>query len=389
MLDLLKPFRILDASTIVMGPMAGQVLGDLGAEVIKLEPPTGDLARSSGTRGPDGTGALFANNNRNKLGVVADLKTPEGQVILGELLDHSDVVLHNMRPAAARRVGLDAETVRQGRPRLIHCAATGYGSGGPYAGRPAYDDIIQAAGGLAALPTRVGAEPAYVPTIVADKIGGLHILYAILAALLARERTGQGQAIEVPMFECLVAFLMNEHLDAASFDPGGRPGYVRLLNPSRRPYATADGWLSVMPYDERHWRAVLDAMGETGIPSESWFGDPAQRNARSDRLYHRLATGLTQKPTEAWIAIFEAKDIPYARVAGIDDLLSDPHLSAQNFFAASDDLPGRVRSVPLPVRFDGVAQGRDHAAPGLGTHAAEVLRRLGEEVPRVGPRTTE
>ncbi|MAY64064.1 MAG: CoA transferase [Rhizobiales bacterium] len=379
MLDLLKSVRVLDASSIVMGPMAGQILGDLGAEVIKLEPPSGDLARTSGTPGPDGTGALFANNNRNKLGVVADLKTMEGQRTLASLLERCDVVLHNMRPAAAARIGLDAETVRRGRPSIVHCAAVGYGSDGPYAGRPAYDDIIQAAGGLAGLSMRVGGEPAYVPSIVADKIGGLHIVYAVLAALLARERTGRGRAIEVPMFECLAAFLMNEHLDAASFDADGKAGYERLLNPHRRPHATADGWLAVMPYDERHWRAILEEMGETAIPAEPWFADPAQRNARSGVLYHRLATGLTERPTAAWIAVCESGDIPYAQVNSIDDLLTDPHLAARGFFSATDPFPGRVRSVPLPVRFSDTASGPDRAAPGLGEHTAEILDRAGRE----------
>lgn len=376
MLDLLKSIRVIDASSIVMGPMAGQILGDLGAEVIKLEPPMGDLARASGSRGPDGMGALFANNNRNKLGVVADLKTEEGQRVLATLLDGADVVLHNMRPAAAARIGLDPETVRAGRPGLIHCAATGYGSDGPYAGRPAYDDIIQAAGGLAGLSVRVSGAPAYVPSILADKIGGLHIVYAILAALVARAETGQGRAIEVPMFECLAAFLMNEHLDAASFSPEGTPGYGRLLNPDRRPYATADGWLAVMPYDERHWRGIFAEMGETEIPAAPWFADPRERNARSAQLYHRLATGFTARPSASWIAVCEARDIPYARVNGIDELLDDPHLAAKDFFAPTDALAGRERSVPLPVDFGVTHAAADRAAPALGADTDAVLARL-------------
>lgn len=380
MLDLLTSIRVLDASSIVMGPLAGQILGDLGAEVIKLEPPSGDLARSSGTRGPDGTGALFANTNRNKRGLCLDLKTAEGRAALSDLLDGCDVVIHNMRPAAAARIGLDPDATRRGRPRLIHCMATGYGTGGPNAGQPAYDDIIQAAGGMAMLAAAAagpeGGAPRYAPTLLADKVGALHVVYAVLAALVARARTGLGQAIEVPMFETLAAFLMAEHLDEATFEADGAPGYRRLLNPDRRPYATADGWLAVMPYDERHWRAILSEIGATDLLSATWFPDPAERNRRSDQLYHRLATALVGRDTEAWIAVCARADIPCARLASPGDLLHDPHLAAQDFFAPTDGAPGRVRSVPMPVRFANATMRPDLPPPALGADTDRILSAL-------------
>lgn len=377
MLDLLKTVRVLDVSSIVMGPMAGQILGDLGADVTKLEPPQGDLARYSGSQGPERIGALFANNNRNKRSIVADLKTPEGQAVLTALLDRSDVVLHNMRPSAAKRVGLDPSTACSGRPSLIYCAATGFGTNGPYAERPAYDDVIQAVGGLAGLPTSFGKEPSYVPSIAADKIGALHIVYSILAALYARSTTGCGQAIEVPMFECLVSFLMNEHLDAASFEAAGKPGYSRLLNPWRRPYATSDGWLAVLPYDERQWRAVLGEIGELALADETWFVDPSERNARSALLYQRLAQALPSRTTAEWIAVLIDLDIPHGRVSSLDELLDDPHLKATNFFSPCDGMNGRVRSVPQPVIFSGEVKRHDIAAPKLGADTNCILAELG------------
>ena len=376
MLDLLNGLRIVDASSIVMGPMAGQAFADMGADVIKLEPPTGDLARTSGARGPDGMGALYANNNRNKRSLVLDLKTESGQKVLARLLDKTDVLLHNMRPNAALRVGLDAASVRANRARIIHCTATGFGSGGVYAGRPAYDDIIQAVGGLAGLTCHSGAAPAYVPSIMADKIGAMHVVQAVLAAVIQRSTTGQGTAVEVPMFECLAAFLMNEHLDAATFCDDGTPGYSRLLNPHRRPYKTADGWLAVMPYNEAHWRRTFEVLGEIEIPASDWFPNPAERNARSAQLYERLAQGLIDRSTQDWADIFERIDVPHSQVSSLGDLLKDPHLSAKGFFEPTDDMPGRKRSVPIPLTFDGIATRPDSAPPALGEHSREILGDL-------------
>lgn len=389
MLDLLKGLRVVDASNIVMGPMAGQSLGDFGAEVIKLEPPTGDLSRTAGSLGPDGNGALFANNNRNKQSLVIDLKKPEAGAILSKLLATTDVFLHNMRPKAAARLGLDAKTIRASHPGIIHCTACGFGSDGPYSGRPAYDDIIQAAGGLAALPTQTGrktndgstgghaSEPTYVPSIMADKIGAMHVVQAILAALIKRSTSGQGCELEVPMFECLTAFLMNEHLDGASFAEDGKPGYGRLLNPHRRPYATADGWLAVMPYNEGHWRRTFEAMGETDLPQAPWFTDPAGRNARSSELYERLGRGLLSRTTDDWIGILESIDIPHAKVASLSDLLDDPHLAATGFFNPSDGLPGRRRSVPMPQKFHNMPKQADTPPPLLGKDSEHILTELG------------
>ncbi len=377
MKDLLGGIRIVDVTTIVMGPMASQILADLGADVIKVEALDGDLARHSGASGPDGMGALFANNNRNKKSLAIDLRTAEGKAVMGRLLACSDVLMHNMRLEAAARLGLSCDAVRTINPSIIHCAAVGFGSEGPYAGRAAYDDVIQAASGLAALPLEVGRAPDYVPSIMADKIAALHVVYAILAALTRRERTGETSAIEVPMFEAMSAFLLNEHLDAASFETDGKPGYSRLLNPNRRPYATADGWLAVMPYSATQWRSTLEELGRHAVMDEPWFASASGRNAHSEALYGLLAQALPARTTDEWIAVFERLDVPHARLNTLDDLLHDPHLDAVGFFQPSDGLDGRKRSVPQPVQFAGVEEKPDAPPPALGADSDTILAELG------------
>ena len=377
MQNLLNGLRVLDTTSIVMGPMASQTMADLGAEVIKIEPPEGDLARASGTPGPGGMGALFANNNRNKRSLALDLKRPECRAALERLLEQADAVLLNMRPKAAARLGLDSETLCARYPRLIHCLATGFGTDGPYGGRAAYDDIIQAAAGLAGLAGRVSGVPAYVPSIMADKIGALHVVHAVLAAVIHRQATGKGMAIEVPMFETLTAFLMNEHLDAATYHTTAAPGYARVLTPHRRPYATADGWLAVMPYTRQHWAAMLAMIGKQAITEASWFDDAGERNRRASVLYALLAEALPDRTTAGWTEALAQTDIPHAAVPGFDSVLEDPHLAAQGFFAPSDGLPGRARSVPQPVRFTGVARCADRPPPALNADGAAILQEAG------------
>ena len=377
MLNLLDGIRIVDVTTIVMGPMASQMLADLGADVVKVEPLSGDLARQSGTMGPDGMGALFANNNRNKKSLALDLRKAEGKEILEKLLERSDVLLHNMRPKAAERLDLSRDAVRRINPAIIHCAAVGFGSGGPYAGRAAYDDVIQAVSGLASLSLEVGGEPQYVPSIMADKTAAMHVVYAILAALLKRERTGEACAVEVPMFESMVAFLMNEHLDAASFDVTGKPGYSRLLNPNRRPYRTADGWLAVMPYSGEQWQRTLAELGLAAVMEEPWFSSAAGRNSHSQTLYGLLADVLPGRTTAQWMGVFARLDVPHAMINRLEDLLDDPHLDAVDFFKPSDGLRGRKRSVPQPVRFSHVEERPDFAPPALGADSRTILAELG------------
>lgn len=383
MTPLLKGIRVIEVGAVVLGPYAGQILADLGAEVIKVEALEGDIARNAYPRGPisdsDSGGALFVNNNRNKRMLAIDLKQPEGRAALGKLIETADILFHNMRIDAAERLGLGFDTVAAINPRIIHCAAIGFGQRGRYRDRPAFDDIIQAASGVAGLATANGDVPRFVPTILADKVAALHAVYGILAALVARANGQEGAIkVEVPMFEALAAFLLNEHLSGATFAADGATGYPRILSPNRRPFQTADGWIAVLPYTDRQWRAFLNEVGRDDVTKQPWFSDPPQRQARIGELYALVAECLPARTTAAWIEVLEARDVPCSQVNGIDDLLTDPHLAEIGFFDVPAGYPeGIARNIPQPVLFDTVAPASDTAPRPLGADSREVLREAG------------
>jgi len=378
MLPLLKGIRVVEVGAVVLGPYAGQILADLGAEVIKVEPLEGDIARNAHPSGPAG-GALFVNNNRNKRMLALDLKAPEGRAALARLIGTADVLFHNMRIDAAERLGLGFDAVAAINPRIVHCAAIGFGQRGPYRDRPAFDDIIQAASGVAGLATATGGDPRFVPTILADKVAALHAVYGILAALVARANGREGPIqVEVPMFEVLAAFLLNEHLAGATFAADGKTGYPRLLSPDRRPFRTADGWIAVLPYTDRQWRAFLTETGREDVIAQDWFTDPRQRQARIGELYALVAAALPARTTGDWIVALEARDVPCSKVSGIDDLLTDPHLTDIGFFDVPEGYPeGVVRTLPQPVRFDGLDAAPDTAPRSLGADSRAVLAECG------------
>jgi crotonobetainyl-CoA:carnitine CoA-transferase CaiB-like acyl-CoA transferase len=380
MIPLLTGIRVVEVGAVVLGPYAAQILGDLGAEVIKVEPIEGDIARNAHPQGPGG-GALFVNNNRNKRMLAIDLKRAEGRDALARLIGTADVLLHNMRADAAERLGLGFAAVAAINPRIIHCAAIGFGQAGQYRDRPAFDDIIQAASGMAGLAMHHNGAPQFVPTIVADKVAGLHAVYGILAALVARERGQPGPfSVEVPMFEAMVAFLMNEHLAEASFTADGATGYPRVLSPNRRPFRTADGWIAVLPYTAEQWRRFLAEIGREALCEEGWFRDARTRQARIDELYAILAESLPARTTDAWVETLSARDVPCARIATPDDLLSDPHLAEVGFFDVPEGYPaGIARMVPQPVRFNTVAPAPDAPPAGIGADSRAVLRDCGHD----------
>lgn len=377
MLDLLKGVRVVELTTIVLGPMAGQILADFGAEVIKVEAPEGDLARYVDPCAPSGESSMFVNNNRNKQSIALDLKTAEGNEILHALVATADVFLHNMRLSAIERLGFGPETLRALHPRLIYCSAIGFGSAGPYASRPAYDDVIQAASGIAGLPTYTGGEPAYVPGVIADKIAALYAANAIAVALYGREHSGQGVTIEVPMFEALTSFVMTEHMAAASFATDAAPGYQRLLNPHRRPFRTSDGWLAVLPYTEAHWRRTFREMGRDDVLAQPWFAKATERSRHTGDMYETLGLEMPKRSTADWLETFQRLDVPHSKVSTLADLLDDPHLQAVGFFEPTDEMQARTRSVPQPVRMNGPTQTPDRAAPGLGADTEALLADLG------------
>ncbi|MEN2978025.1 CoA transferase [Tistrella bauzanensis] len=377
MLDLLKGVRVVELSTIVLGPMAGQILADFGAEVVKVEAPEGDLARYVDPRADTGESAMFVNCNRNKRSIAIDLKTAEGREVLRRLVARADVFLHNMRLAAIDRLGFGPAEMCALNPRLIYCSAIGFGSRGPYAARPAYDDVIQAASGIAGLPVHIGGEPAYVPGVIADKIAALYAANAIAMALYGRRDSGRGVEIEVPMFEVLSAFVMTEHLAAASFSETAAPGYQRLLNRQRRPFQTADGWLAVLPYTEAHWRRTFAELGQDDVVRQPWFADATDRSRHAAQMYEVLAAAMLTRSTDDWIATFQRLDVPHSRVSSLQDLLTDPHLAAVGFFQPTDPLPARVRSVPQPVTMRGINLAADQAPPELGADTGALMTELG------------
>lgn len=378
MVPLLNGVRIIEVGSVVLGPYAGQVLADLGAEVIKVEALEGDIARNAHPAGP-GDGALFINNNRNKRLLAIDLKRPEGQAAFAKLIATADVLFHNMRVDAAERLGLGFEAVAAINPAIIHCAAIGFGQRGPYRDRPAFDDIIQAASGLAGLEAATGADPRFVPTVLADKVAALHAVYGIMAALVARAH-GRTDAIkvEVPMFEALTAFLLNEHLAAATFADDGALGYPRILSPNRRPFRTADGWIAVLPYTDRQWRSFLSEVDREDIVAQPWFTDPRQRPAHIDALYAVVAESLPARSTADWLVALSACDVPCSQVPDLPSLLNDPHLTEIGFFDVPAGYPeGIRRALPQPVLFDGIAATPDTASRALGADSRAILREAG------------
>jgi crotonobetainyl-CoA:carnitine CoA-transferase CaiB-like acyl-CoA transferase len=390
MIPLLAGTRILELSAVVMGPFAGQILADLGAEVIKVEPIEGDVARASHpqanghaagqTGGPaTGMGALYVNNNRNKRAIAVDLKSERGKQVIHQLIRRSDVLLHNMRPDAADRLGLGFDAVAAINPRLIYCSAIGFGQRGRYRGRPAFDDVIQAAAGLAGIAEHNGEDPRFIPTILADKVGALHAVYGILAALVARAH-GRQEAlrVEVPMFEALTSFILNEHLAAATFQQDGKVGYSRVLSPDRRPYRTRDGWIAVLPYTAEQWRRFLIEAGRADVLNEPWFHQADSRHAHIDYLYSVIASVLPQRDSASWLEALSRLDIPCSQVNRLEDLLKDPHLHDVDFFHVGERYPATIkRMLPQPVVFGGVAPEADMPPPSLGADTRTVLGECG------------
>jgi crotonobetainyl-CoA:carnitine CoA-transferase CaiB-like acyl-CoA transferase len=332
----LHGIRVLDLSTVIAGPYATQILGDMGAEIVKVEPPQGDIMRAPGPSRSPGMGAAFLNCNRNKRSVALDLKRADDLERLLDMAGQAQVLVHNMRPAAAARLGLAYEDVRAHNPALIYCAIVGYGQSGPYRDRPAYDDIIQAAAGWAGIEQRVGGQPRYAPTIVADKTTALYAVSAINAALVHRERTGEGQYVEVPMFELMASFLLVEQLGGNTFvPPEGPAGYARLVSAHRRPHRTMDGYLSVMPYTCAHWKRFFEAAGRSDWAADARLDSDTQRADMIDDLYERLAQTLSERSTAEWMTLLPQADIPCSPVNSVDDLLADEHLRSIGFFVHS------------------------------------------------------
>ena len=376
--------RVVDMTSVGMGPWATQMLGDMGADVIKVEAPDGgDVFRHAHPQRHAGMSHAFLNLNRNKRSVVLDARREADHAALLALIDRADVFVSNVRPQGLARLGLDYPQLRERNPRLIYCGCYGYAEAGPYAGRPGVDDTIQAASGLAWFQGGDEGPPRYVKSIVADKVAALWVTQSIAMALYARERSGIGQAIEVPMFESLVAFMMVEHLAGRSFVPPiGPAGYNRITAEGRKPFKTRDGYLAVVPYTDAHWRKFFDLANRPDLAADTRFSGLVERNRHIAALYALLEPILAERTSAEWIVLFTAADLPFAPVNSVDDLLHDPHLRAVGFWHAMDHPTEGALTMPgIPVHFSGTPGSIRRPPPNLGEHTAEVLAELALAAP--------
>jgi crotonobetainyl-CoA:carnitine CoA-transferase CaiB-like acyl-CoA transferase len=377
----LAGIRVLDLTTVLVGPYCTQLLAEMGAEVTKVEAPEGDVVRLIGPGRSPGMGCMFITINRGKRSIALDLKRPEARAALLRLARQADVLVTNIRPAAMARLGLDYPALREANPRLVYASVLGYGQNGPYAPRPAYDDLMQGAALIAGLNAQVnGGEPRYVPLAMADRITGLMAASAVNAALVHQLRTGEGQLVEVPMFETMLTFVLGDHLGGRVFDPpldGG--GYGRLLSPDRRPYRTKDGFVCTMIYNDRQWRAFCAAVGWPDLVStDPRFASHATRTRHIDEVLAMLAEEFRTRSSAEWLALLEAADLPVTPVHTLESIFEDPHLQATGFFEAEEHpTEGRVTRMAIPVTFSATPTGPRGPSPRLGADGAAILAEAG------------
>jgi crotonobetainyl-CoA:carnitine CoA-transferase CaiB-like acyl-CoA transferase len=375
----LSGLRVLDMTTVLMGPYATLQLGDMGADIIKVEPLEGDIVRQIGPGRHPGMGPMFLNVNRNKRSIALDLKQPAGREVLLRLAADADVFIYNVRPQAVARLGLAYEDVAAVNPKIIYTGVFGYGQDGPYAARPAYDDLIQ---GGCAIPTLLAdagdGTPRYVPLTIADRIVGLFAVNAILAALRHRDVTGRGQRIDVPMFETMANFVLLDHLGGLTFDPPlDHGGYARLLARERRPYRTKDGYLCALIYNDKQWRSFFAAIGRPELQDER-FRDHSSRIRHIREIYAEVGEIFLTRTTAEWMGLLEDADIPYTPLRTIEELIGDPHLEAIGFFShVEHPSEGRVKSMRSPTTWSDSKADPPRPAPTLGEHSHEILRELG------------
>jgi len=377
----LEGVRVLDLTSVVMGPYATSVLAELGADVVKVEPPGGDVMRKSGPMRHADMGHFYLAINRNKRSVVLDLKRAEARGALLRMAAVSDGLVYNIRPQAMERLGLGYDALHEANPRLLYVGAYGFSQNGPYAARPAYDDLIQGMAGIPWLSQQAGADsPRYAPMVLVDRMVGLQLANAVTTGLYRRERSGRGQRIDVPMFEGMLSVVLGEHLAGLQFEPAvGPAGYKRSLAQDRRPYRTKDGWLCAMVYNDKQWRAFFDAIGRPELlANDERFQTQNARLMHIEDVYGFLAAVLATRSCDEWLRLFEQADIPAARMAGIEDVLADEHVRATGFVREVEHpTEGTVRVTAIPTEWsDSVPEHRSHA-PRLGEHTREVLREHG------------
>jgi crotonobetainyl-CoA:carnitine CoA-transferase CaiB-like acyl-CoA transferase len=372
----LKGFRILDLTTVLFGPFGTQTLGDWGAEIIKVENLTGDTWRNSGQFRNRGMSGQFMAANRNKRSIAIDLKHADGKAVLRRLIPTVDALVSNIRPAGLARLGFGYEDCKSLNPRLIYASATGFGQDGPWAARPAFDEIIQAASGFASA-MGTDEEPSFVPSLVGDKLCGMALTSAVTAALLHRERTGEGQMVEVPMLETLAAFNSIEMFGGYAFIPSiGPSGYNRMK--ARRPVRTKDGWLTMLPYSGDNWCEFFEAVGRPECIEEFQVRDPVLRARNIDAIYARMREIAPERTTAEWEALLLRIDVPHAAFAKLSEVAEQPHLKAVGLFREIDHpTEGKIRQARPPARFSKSPASIHRLPPRLGEHTAEILGEVG------------
>lgn len=372
----LQGIRVLDLTTILFGPYGAQTLGDWGADIIKVESLTGDGWRYSGQFRNRGMSGQFMAANRNKRSLALDLKHADGKAVLRRLIPTVDVLVTNVRPAALARLGFSYEDCRKLNPRLVYAAATGFGQDGPWAARPAFDEVVQAASGFA---SAMGTDdkPAFVPSLVGDKLCGLSLTAAVVAALFRRERVGEGQLVEVPMLETVAAFNSIEMLGGHAFMPSiGPAGYKRMQE--RRPVRTKDGWITMLPYSGDNWCTFFETVGHPECIEEFSVRDPVLRASNIDKIYDRMSEIALSRTTAEWEELLLRIDVPHAAFAKMTEVAEQPHLQAVGMFVDLDHpTEGRIRQARPSARFSESPAGIRRLPPRLGEHTREVLREAG------------
>ena len=372
--------RVIDLTSVMMGPYATMILGDYGADVIKVESPDGDVMRFAAPMRHPKMGAMYLQGNRNKRSIVLDLKKVGGREALLRLAANADVFVHNVRPAAMARLKLGGDDLLAINPRLVYASLHGFGETGPYAGRPAYDDLIQGLTALPALTGKITGEPRYSPATMADRIVGLNALHAILAALFHRERTGEGQSIEIPMFETMAGFVLGDHMSGRSFEPPiGPPGYSRLLSPDRRPYQTSDGYICALVYSDKQWNAFFRMIGLANeADRDPRLNGIDARTRNYDFVYDWFSQMMKTRSTAEWMAFFHDADIPHAPLYDLDSLIDDPHLEAVGLFHTMEHpTEGTLRVAGPAATWSKTPPSIRQHPPRLGEHGGEILREAG------------
>jgi crotonobetainyl-CoA:carnitine CoA-transferase CaiB-like acyl-CoA transferase len=376
----LQGIKVIDMTTVLMGPYATQMLGDYGADVIKVESLEGDVTRLIGPTRHPGMGPVFLNTNRSKRSICLDLKKPAGREVVLRLIKSADVLVYNVRPQAMARLNLGYDVASKINPRLIYAGVFGFGQDGPYAAKPAYDDLIQGATGLPALMAQTSdGVPRYVPNALVDRIVGLTAVGAICASLVHRDRTGRGQRVDVPMFETMAGFVMGDHMGGLTFEPPlDKGGYARHLSRDRRPYKTADGYLSVIVYNDKQWESFLGAIGRDDLRKDPRFASFAGRASNIDFVYAELARIFETRSTAEWIELLTKADVPVMPMHDLETILQDEHLVAADFFpVVNHPTEGAIRNMKVSATWSDTPAELVRLAPRLNEHGEEILRQAG------------